>query len=306
MTILPGQKLTISEFLVAFAVGLMLFLLPNDAKNQFESEAVCESYVFIMSFIIVSIMLFIIKRYEAVGTSLFFMAVFEVISIIFGTINGISAKGTEYWPKLNEYNIITLFILWVTPFIIVVVLRMLTRTSRDSNDKRRSFTRFMVLSMRGLMLIYGIVFIMRLLFPQRPDILSERTMEIIPFERIVHCFDGSMSGGMIYFIWNCIILSPLSFYLAVLTPKFRPIHAVIIAVPLGFAIEALQFLLNTAVICFDDVLMYCIGALWGVGLKYGIDFVHSLITSGRDPNFLSFEYVPVPRKTTHSPQIVEE
>ena len=111
MTILPGQKLTISEFLVAFAVGLMLFLLPNDAKNQFESEAVCESYVFIMSFIIVSMMLFIIKRYEAVGTSLFFMAVFEVISIIFGTINGISAKGTEYWPKLNEYNIITLFIL---------------------------------------------------------------------------------------------------------------------------------------------------------------------------------------------------
>ena len=57
MNSLPVQKLSITEFLVAVAVGLMLFLLPNDAKNQFESELVCEGYVFVVSFVIIAIML---------------------------------------------------------------------------------------------------------------------------------------------------------------------------------------------------------------------------------------------------------
>ena len=306
MNALPVQKLSITAFLVAVAVGLMLFLLPNDAKNQFESEIVCEGYVFIVSFVIIAIMHIIVKRYEAIGTSLFFFAVFEVISLIFGVINGFTVKGSDYWPILSEYNIICLFILWVTPFFIVVLLRMLTRTSRDTNEKRRSFTRFMVLSMRALMIIYGIVFLMRLLLSTKPEIMSERQMEIIPFARIIQCFDGSMTNGILYFIWNCIILAPLSFYLSVMVSGFKPIHALIIAFPLGLAVEAVQFLLNTAFVCIDDVLMYCIGALLGVGIKLLFDLIRRILTSGRDPSFLSYEYVPVPRKKSNTPQIVEE
>ena len=306
MNSLPVQKLSITEFLVAVAVGLMLFLLPNDAKNQFESELVCEGYVFVVSFVIIVIMHFIVKRYEAIGASLFFMAVFNLISLVFGIINGFATKGNDYWPRLSEYNIICYFILWVTPFFMVVILRMLTRTSRDTNEKRRSFTRFMVMSMRALMIIYGIVFLMRLMLPSKPDILSEREMEFIPFVRIIQCFNGSMNNGVIYFIWNCIILAPLSFYLSVMVSNFKPIHALIIALPLGLAVEAFQFLLNTAFVSIDDALMYCVGALFGVGIKLMFDSIRGMLTSGRDPSFLSYEYVPVPRKSTKAPQIVEE
>ena len=56
----------------------------------------------------------------------------------------------------------------------------------------------------------------------------------------------------------------------------------------------------------DDALMYCVGALLGVGIKLMFDSIRGMLTSGRDPSFLSYEYVPVPRKSTKSPQIVEE
>ena len=102
MNSLPVQKLSITEFLVAVAVGLMLFLLPNDAKNQFESELVCEGYVFVVSFVIIVIMHFIVKRYEAIGASLFFMAVFNLISLVFGIINGFATKGNDYYLTITE------------------------------------------------------------------------------------------------------------------------------------------------------------------------------------------------------------
>ena len=43
MNVLPSQKLTISQVFLGLAAGLMLFLLPNDAKNQIGSEGRCEA-----------------------------------------------------------------------------------------------------------------------------------------------------------------------------------------------------------------------------------------------------------------------
>ena len=39
MSFLPMQKLTIGELFVSIAAGLMLFLLPNDAKNRARSSS---------------------------------------------------------------------------------------------------------------------------------------------------------------------------------------------------------------------------------------------------------------------------
>ncbi|MBQ3887664.1 MAG: hypothetical protein II735_06815, partial [Clostridia bacterium] len=70
MSVLPSQKLTIGELFVSMAVGLILYLLPNDIRNQTTEIWLSESMVFLAAFIITGVFLFIIKRYEAVGAAL--------------------------------------------------------------------------------------------------------------------------------------------------------------------------------------------------------------------------------------------
>ena len=82
MTVLPAQKLSVEEMVASLAAGLMLFLLPNDALNQFESDGACYSFIFIVTFVIVLMLYTIIKRYEAVGTALMTMSCSWMISVI--------------------------------------------------------------------------------------------------------------------------------------------------------------------------------------------------------------------------------
>lgn len=306
MTVLPSQKLSIGELFVSLAAGLMLFLLPNDAKNQFETESVCEGFIFIISIVIIAVMFFIIKRYEAIGTSMMTMAVLNIANQVISLINGFVTKGSEYWPKISEYNIVSLFLLWIVPFLFVLVLRLLTNDITDTNDSRRSFVRFMSLSMGALLIIYGIVFVFMLIIPSKPDLQSERTIMPLPFSRINECLDEESEHGIAYLIWHCIIFAPLTFHLSVLIPRFRILHGVILAAALGVAVEALQYMLNTGAACLDDILMYIIGAVIGICLKYAVNALRSVLTQGRDSCMLSLEYNPIPRKRKGEATVIEE
>ena len=194
MTLLPSQKLTIGEFLVSLAAGLMLYLLPNDAKNQFESEVVCIGFVFVTSIVITAVMYLIIKRYEALGTALVTFSSLCIINLTISVISGIITKGTKYWPKLTEYNIICMFILWVVPFLFGITMRLLTGQAADTNDSRRKFIRFMSLSMNSLLMIYGIVLILRMIIPTAPNMQGERIISVEPLAYLTECLQGSEKG----------------------------------------------------------------------------------------------------------------
>ncbi len=306
MTVLPGQKLSIGEMFVSLAAGLMLFLLPNDARNQFEGEAVCYSFIFIVSFVIVATLFIVLKRYEAVGTAMLAMAVITLARLIISVISGIVSKGTEYWPKITEYNIVSLFLTWIIPFGISVALRLVSGISSDSNEKRRSFARFVDLSMKALLIIYIIVIIFKLIIPVKPKLEGDREYEFMFFKRINDCLSGEYKNGMAYIIWHLIILSPFTFYLSVLIPKLRMRHSAVISLAVGLAIEALQFLFNTGTACVDDIMMYMVGAVCGVMLKLIINAVRSRLTGGMDRCMLGFEYMPIPRKPKGEAQVIEE
>ena len=306
MTVLPGQKLSIGESFISIAAGLMMFLLPNDAHNQFESEIVCYGYIFVVGLLITSVLIMLIKRYEAIGTEMLATSVFILIKLVFSIVTGIISKGREYWPSLNEYNIVSIFLIWVTPFGIAIALRIVSGMKSDSNDKRRSFARFMTLSMRSLMIVYGIVLIFKLIIPTTPKLEAERSFYIIPFDFIRTIISDIGTDDIVYLLWHLIILMPLTFYLSVLIPKLKVWHSVIIAISLGLAIEALQFLFNTGTASVDDIVLYISGAVLGVVLKNIIDFLRRKMTGGSDKCMLSFEYIPLPRKPGQGAQIVEE
>lgn len=290
MTVLPSQKLSVSQMNIALAVGLMLFLLPNDAKNQFQSEPVCESFIFVTTAIIISLMYIIIKRFEAIGTAMVATSVLTAAAFVFTSVTAIITKGMDYWPKISEYQIVSMFILWVTPFVFAVALRLIMNTSRKKSEQRRSFVRFLSLSMKALIIIYVMVLVFKLIIPVKPHTENERELLPMLSQRIAPCITGEHANGIEYIIWHCIIIAPLTFYLSVLIPEFRVWHGVIIAVALGLTVEAIQFLLNTGAACSDDIIMYTSGALLGIFLKRSIDFLRRGITGGKEAVILSYEY----------------
>ena len=62
MNVLPSQKLSIGQYFISIAAGLMLFLIPNDALNQFDTDPLREGFIFIISLTITAVLFFIIKR----------------------------------------------------------------------------------------------------------------------------------------------------------------------------------------------------------------------------------------------------
>ncbi len=305
MTILPSQKLTISQLYLGLAAGLMLFLLPNDAKNQIENEGFCNAYIVLISLVITGVLFFITKRYEAIGVSLMTMAALNTTFFIFDMIRGFSDDPAEYWPELNRYKIVSLFLLWFVPFVFCITLRLLASGGRDNNETRRDFSGFIASSMKALFIIYVIVVLFKLIMPDRPG-TNNREIELMIFSRISSCLNGTHENGLEYICWHCIVLSPLAFYFAVLVPKFKIWHVAIISALLGVAVEIMQFILGTATACTDDVFMIMIGAVLGIAFKYIIDKLRSIITHGEDKNMLSFDYKHLLVKPKGEAQVLTE
>lgn len=290
MSFLPSQRLSLGELFVSIAAGLMLFLLPNDAKNQFSDLALAEGYVFVFSFVISAALIFTIKRYEALGVAILSDSVLTAVSFILYVANGIFTKGNNFWAKMTEYQLITMFISWVVPFLFAVFIRLLRKGSGDTNDSRMRFSNFLAFSIKALMIIYILVIVFRHLLPYRPHMSEEREFELMLFARIKDCLDGTHENGTLYLLWNGLILAPLSFSLLILNPKIRIWHLAIICFFVGITLEVLQFVLNTGTICSDDILLYMLGGTVGYLIKNFIDLIRSVITLGQDRCMLNFSY----------------
>ena len=301
MTMLPSRKLTIGELFVSLAAGLMLFLLPNDAMSQFEEEAVRESFVFVMSAVIVTVMLFLIKRYEAVGVCMIVYSVLTLLSTIIGIINGAVTKGDGYWPKLSEYNVICMLILWMTPFISAVIVRLLAGGKGDNNNTRRSFARFMNISMWSLEIIFGIILIMKMILPKAPDNDGDRQLLLGLFDRVGACITGEYESGIKYILFHIIMIMPLTFHLSVMIQKIRVWHIIIIALSFGLTVEALQYIFNTSAACVDDLILYLIGTIAAVLIRAMINELRSVLTCGEDKDMLSFEFTHIRKNIPENP-----
>ena len=290
MSFLPMQKLTIGELFVSIAAGLMLFLLPGDAKNQFNNAALAQGYVFVFSLVISAALLFTIKRYEALGAAMLTDSILTVSGFLLYLVNGIIVKGNVFWAVISEYQLITMFISWIVPFFLAVTVRLLRNGLGDTSDSRMRFSNFLVSAIRSLMIIYILVIVCRHLFPYHPHLSEERNISFVLFGKITECLDGSYKKGTLYLFWHSLILAPLSFSLLILNPKIKSWHLFIICLCTGLTLEVIQFALNTGTICIDDILLYMIGGAAGFLLKHFIDLIRSAITSGQDRCMLSFSY----------------
>lgn len=293
MSVLPSQKLTVGELYVSMAVGLILFLLPNDYKNQFGTSPLAVVLVAFSALVIASALFITIKRFEAIGAAILTKSVITVISFLFSILNGIISKNNDYWPSISDYQLITMFILWTVPFFLAVFIRLFTVGKRDTNDRRLGFSRFLSLSLRALLFIYIMVLVFKQIMPYKPDVVTSRMIFYIPFSKISDCINSVDGSSVVYIIWHCLILAPLTFSLLILNPNIRWWYLLIISAAAGLAIEILQFSLNTSGVYTDDIMMYLVGGVLGMLLKHLIDKIRSAITGGQERTMLSLEYTPV-------------
>lgn len=292
MSVLPGQKLTIGELYVSMAVGLILFLLPNDLKNQFGTNAVSVVLVALLALLITSALFVTIRRYEAIGAAILTKSIITVISFLFSILNGILSRSSDYWPTISDYQLITMFILWTVPFFLTVFVRLFTVGKRDVTDYRVGFARFLSLSLRALLFIYIMVLIFKQIMPNKPNVITTRTIYYMPFSKIADCVTGANNGSMAYLIWHSLILAPMTFSLLILNPRIKWRYLLIVAVAAGLAIEILQFTLNTGVVYTDDLILYLVGGILGILLKKLLDRIRYAITLGEETAMLSLEYIP--------------
>lgn len=292
MRVLPGQKLTIGELFVSMAIGLILYLLPGDLRNQTTSVYLSEALVFLSSFVITLVFMLIIKRYEAVGAALLTDSVITVGAFSFGVARGFFTKGGEFWPVITEYQLVTMFILWVVPFFIATIRRLLSHDAGDTEEKRLGFCRFLTLSLRALLLLYLMVLLFRQILPVTPNTMAQaRDIGYIPFEKIGQCFQTFGDGGALYLLWNGLILAPLSFTLLIFNPRIRWWHILFISFAMGLTLEVLQFSFNTGRVHVDDLILYLIGGMLGMFLKHLIDRLRSFITAGEEKIMLTLDFL---------------
>lgn len=293
MSVLPGQKLTIGELFVSMAMGLILYLLPGDLRNQTNSLYLSEALVFLSAFVITAVFFLIIKRYEAVGAMLITDSVITAGAFAFGIVRGAITGGGEYWPALSEYQLVTISILWAVPFFMTVLIRLFSHDARDTNETRMAFVRFLSLGVTALMILYIMVVVFRQIIPASPNLSPERSIYYVPFQRIVECFEHAGEWGMGYLMWNAFIVTPLTFSLMILCPKIKLWHILFVSFAFGLTIEIFQFAFNTGTVFVDDMLLYVLGGLVGFLLKRAIDYLRSLFTVGQDNTMMSLDYTPL-------------
>lgn len=290
MNFLKGKKLPTGHFFLALGVGLMFFLLPNEAKVQC-AQPYCELYVLSVSIVISVVLLMIVKKYEAMGVSMLTASSLLVARFIFELFGALfSANSKPLSEELTLYDMISWVVIWFVPFVITVTVKLFAVALWNTKEKREGFSRFLFLSGTALFIIYFMIIFCKIIFPFNGALDGSRSFVLVPFMRIIDCITGAHSTGIFYILWHCIILIPIGFFLPVYIKKVNIISVTLVGVGTGVFIELCQLILNTGSICFDDILMYTLGAIIGYSLKLLIEKTRSVLTLGHDKNMLDIQY----------------
>lgn len=291
MNFLKGKKLPIGHFFLSLAAGLMLFLLPNEAKVQCEQQY-WEFYVLSISIIITAVLLMIVKKYEAIGTAIMTASSLTAVRFILEALNSFIEKNNSSLSNdLNMYDMISWLVIWFVPFVIAVIVKLFAVGLWNTREKREGFSRFLFLSGISLLIIYFIIIFCKVIFPYSGTMGEGRTIIIIPFQRIIECINGTHSTGLFYLLWHCILLIPVGFFVPIYIKKANLITVIIAGTATGIFLELCQLILNTGAVCIDDVIMYIIGAIIGYALGLLINKTRSVLTLGHDKNMLEIKYV---------------
>lgn len=284
MSIIRNLNITTQQFIASLIGGLALFLVPQDAKNIFNSSIFREFYVAGIAVLVVALLFLIFKSYVTIGISLLVVMTLIALNYIVSNIRLNIHEPFQF--HLDYYDGICFFLIWMIPFLSCIVIRMFSFDACVSNLCKEEFKNFMNLSTIAFAIYYIILLLAYFLFAGPVDLFSERDIDLIFFSNNANSSlepfkTKECIKSFVYFI-------PLGFLVCIYKNNMNFWKRILIAVCFGIFIELVQFALNTATVSLWDVIFYTLGFIVGGAIKKLLDIIRYTIIRGEESTIFDF------------------
>lgn len=283
-------RLTVVQAFLAAAGGLILYLVPQDAKAQVGSPW-RELYVLLLAAAVALTLLLLFKSYETVATAMLVsmvlvLAHYGIWSVQMGLED--AQKDNGFLLHLSYYDGICWGIICLVPFVICLGFRLFAQQKWDTVEKRVDFLYFF----RRAGVAFGIYFAILLcswfLLNSRVDFNGGRTIHWVPLGQIFTAF-ANLPNSFRYLLGYVLFFIPLGFLCSVLKPDWRWYQRLLLCLCFSVGIQLCQYALNTGPLDIDDVLLNLLGFWLGDLVKGLLDTLRLHITDGEER---AIQYLP--------------
>lgn len=200
-------------------------------------------------------------------------------------VNGISIGSVITFNKAFLIGLV-----WFSGLLILVLVRLFSRGSWDSPQRRRSFRYAFHISSIVFLFAYAGLLTQLFIAQRTVDFDGVRSLNLIPLHGAFaiywpHILAGEFKHGIfIQFFGNLLIFTPLGFYLGVYGKKAPKALAFFLPIVLSGAIESTQYIFNMGKSDIDDFWMNVLGFWLGFLLYCLMGWVRRRVTSGKEKN----------------------
>jgi glycopeptide antibiotics resistance protein len=199
-------------------------------------------------------------------------------------------EGKKIGSVLTPVVVFHIGLIWFSGFLILVLLRLFSRGSWDTPQRRTSFRYAFHVSSIVFLFAYAALLTQLFIAQRTIDFDGVRSLNLIPFKGAFaiywpHILAGEFGHDIfIQFFGNLLIFTPLGFYLGVYGKKIPKVIAFLLPMILSGTIEGTQYLFNMGKSDIDDFWMNVLGFWIGFLMYSLVGLIRRVVTGGREKN----------------------
>ncbi|MDD6062801.1 MAG: VanZ family protein [Oscillospiraceae bacterium] len=240
---------------------------------------------FFLSFLCTALLLFLMPRSLLVlgkGLSVYLLF-FLGIAVYDQTRAQIAAEQFSGWINTFFYDKpLTVSIVWATPFVCVLVLRIFIPFADRFQTFREDFRKFYHDSVGTFIFFYICVLLYCFVLQRKPGI--EPGLNLVPFSMILSYLNSFSFSyeSLFYLVGNVLCFFPFGFFYKIRKQKPEPVRTVLLPVILSLLIEVSQLLFRMGDFDIDDILMNAAGFYLGLFIAFLMEKIRSAVTKGEE------------------------
>ncbi len=205
-------------------------------------------------------------------------------------LQSVLTEGKTIGSVLTPVVVFRIGLVWFSGFLVLVLLRLFSRGSWDTPQKRRSFRYAFHISSIVFLFAYAALLAQLFIAQRTMDLDGVRSLNLIPFKGAFAIYWPHILAGefrhdiFIQFFGNLFIFTPLGFYLGVYGKKIPKVIAFFLPMVLSGAIEVTQYLFNMGKSDVDDFWMNVLGFWVGFLMYCLLGLVRRVVSRDRENN----------------------
>ena len=205
-------------------------------------------------------------------------------------LQSVLTEGKTIGSVLTPVVVFRIGLVWFSGFLVLVLLRLFSRGSWDTPQKRRSFRYAFHISSIVFLFAYAALLAQLFIAQRTMDLDGVKSLNLIPFKGAFAIYWPHILAGefrhdiFIQFFGNLFIFTPLGFYLGVYGKKIPKVIAFLLPMVLSGAIEVTQYLFNMGKSDVDDFWMNVLGFWVGFLMYCLLGLVRRVVSRDRENN----------------------